>query len=225
MSCKLLILPYSRFAASLLRTCTFTPSNIKSMDLVYMWRLSSIVPSFWDPQHHRQINTRHHELLSSNRQLISVMRRPYCSTINSGERSHTFSSYASAPRSIFLQVSDWMLAMKSFYILQPNAIHAVLLKTDAPASGSRFLLPFQTQRQRNGWRQGGRIAPLRQRLGAKFLPLPVILTSAPSTKGVRTGSHNGTRYSYYIEAQIGSGTSVLATGKGDYQGASRLSSL
>jgi hypothetical protein len=78
---------------------------------------------------------------------------------------------------------------------------------DAPASESRFLLPFQTQRQRNGWRQGGRIALLRQRLRAKFLLLPVILTSAPSTKGVGTGSYNGAKYSYYVEAQIGSDTS------------------
>jgi hypothetical protein len=34
----------------------------------------------------------------------------------------------------------------------------------------------------------------------------VILTSAPSTKGVGTGSH-GAGYSYYVEAQIGSGPS------------------
>ena len=91
----------------------------------------------------------------------------------------------------------------------------------APASGSQFLLPFQTQRQRNGWRQGGRIAPLRQRLGAKFLLFPVILTSAPSTKGVGTGSHNGAGYSYYVEAQIGSGPS----GKGGAEMGTTLTSV
>jgi hypothetical protein len=35
----------------------------------------------------------------------------------------------------------------------------------------------------------------------------VILTSAPSIKGIGTGSHNGARYSYYVKAQIGSGPS------------------
>jgi len=59
------------------------------------------------------------------------------------------------------------------------------------------------------------------RLGAKFLLLPVILTSAPSTKGVGTGSHNGAGYSYYVEAQIGSGPS----GKGGAEMGTTLTSV